>query len=158
MEEQNAMPAPVFEAVPGWGGKIKKWLKKNFSGKILPVLAVLVLLAGIAKYLSRPVGESAEKLSLEMKAKIISLTVQSGEGIIATSRRALDEYLKHFPEVKLKPEQKLYIDNYFKEKFKGVSWKTGTEAEFLKEEIKQAVDEALVLSETKLDKFRQYLK
>lgn len=152
------MPVPIFEAAPGWGGQIKKWLKKNFFGKIFPVLAILILLTGIAKYISRSAGESAEKSVLETKAQVISLAVQTGEGIIATSRRALTEYLENFPEIKLKPEQKLYIDNYFKEKFKNTSWKTGMEAKFLKEEMKQAIDEALALSESKLEKFRQYLK
>jgi len=160
----SAMPTPIFEAVPGWGGKTKKWLKKNLYDKIFPMIAVLVLLVGIAKYFSRPnsdeefVNDSPVQLGDQSKAQIMFVVIQSGEGIVATSRRAVDEYLKSFLEIELAPEQKLYIDNFFTAKFSGIDWKTGTEIEFLEDDMRQAIDEALALPESKLKKFRTYLK
>jgi len=159
MENINLVPGPIFEAKPGWGGKIKSWLNKNFNKKILPIVSIAVLLVGIASYFSAPKQEknNKENKNSQLNSAIL-IIISPGEGIIATSRRALEKYLNEVPEISLKPEQKLYIDNYFKAKFAGTEWKPGKEVAFLKEEIKKAVDEALALSESKLEKFRTYLK
>ncbi len=39
--------SPIFQAKPGWGGKLKKWLSRHFPTKILPVLAFGALALGI---------------------------------------------------------------------------------------------------------------
>ncbi len=157
-EEKYTSLGPIFEAGPGWEKKIKNWLKTNSKKKILPAVATLILLSGVAYFFSQPDKQKARDHPGEVKAQILSLEIMPGEGIIATSRRALEKYLGDFPEIKLKPEQKLYIDNYFKAKFSGTAWKPREKAEFSKQDMEKAINEALVLPESKLEKLRQYLK
>ncbi len=156
-EEKHESLGPIFEAGPGWGEKIRSWLEANFKKKIFPVAATLVLLSGIAYFFSQP-DKQNQNSPKNTEAQIISLEITPGEGTIATSRRALENYLGKFPEIKLKPEQKLYIDNYFKTKFGGTLWKPGEKIEFSKKDMEKAVNEALALPESKLEKLRSYLK
>ncbi|HEY4484338.1 MAG TPA: hypothetical protein VI978_01280 [Candidatus Paceibacterota bacterium] len=157
-EEQNKFTAgPVFESGPGWGKKINSWIKKNFWKKIFPALAITILLIGIASVYSRPpkTAKIEDKLSATDSLEIM---VEKGDGIIALARKALNNYLEGLPEVKLKPEQKLYIDNFFKSKMSGQILQVGQKIDFLKNDLEQAVKEALALPENKLEKLRQYLK
>ncbi|MBI2676822.1 MAG: hypothetical protein HYX21_02645 [Candidatus Yanofskybacteria bacterium] len=157
-EEQVSLPTgPVFEAGPGWGKKVSSWFKRNFGKRILPFVAAVVLLIGIASAFSRP-SKTVNTENKPLTANFLEVSVEKGDGIIALSRKALNKYLEEFPEIKLKPEQKLYIDNFFKSKMDGKFFVLGEKAQFTKADIEQAVRESLALSESKLEKFRQYLK
>ncbi len=50
-QEPLDLNSPLFAPRPGWGGKIKKWLKSHF-GMILPYLAFAVLGLGLYLLLS----------------------------------------------------------------------------------------------------------
>ncbi|MDO8495437.1 MAG: hypothetical protein Q7S32_02860 [bacterium] len=160
--KKNTLPGPVFEAGPGWGEKIGRWIKDNALSKILPVFATIVLLAGIAKVYSKPSQPEEtpeDKLSQQEETpQEILVQVRPRDGIVFVSRRALDEYLKEFPELKLKPEERLHIENIFLTKFKGVVLSAGQEVAFLKTDLAEAINEALQLSEGKRQKLRAYIK
>lgn len=157
----NIIPDPIFEPGPGWGKKIKNWLERNFYQKILPSLAVLVLLAGLAanyNYHGSDRQQEGRRFSLPLAADI-SVIVRTGDGIIRISRQALDQYLKNYPELaaSLKPEHRLYVDNFFAGKFSGEKLTVGQEILFSLDDLRQATEEALNLPEGKLAKFRSYL-
>lgn len=159
-KEQNTLPGPVFEAGPGWGEIIGRWIRNNWATKIFPALAVLILLAGIAKVYSQPKEELSQKKEnyAPPSEEAITVSVNKGDGIIAVTRRVLQEYLKEFPEISLKPEEKLHVENFFQVKFKGTSLTVGREIKFLKADLQQAVNEALKLTEGQRQKLRAYLK
>lgn len=155
-QEKYVSPGPVFEAKPGWGGKLKKFLKADFKKKILSAAAIFILLIGVALLFSKPSRTVTEKH--KSKVENISVTVRPGDGIIAVARRALEVYLKEKSEVKLLPEQKIYIDNFFKSLFGKEKLAAGQEIKFAKTDLDKAVKEALALPESKLVKLREYLK
>lgn len=50
-EEEIELPEGLnFEGGDGWGAKLSKWIKDNFSSVILPVIALLILGGGIYLY------------------------------------------------------------------------------------------------------------
>lgn len=154
MKTEYTAAGPVFEPAPGWGGKIKNWLSKNFSRRVLPATAVVILLWGISTFLSRPADK---KTSKELMSSIL-VQVEKGDGAIFLARKALTQYLYGFPDIVLKPEQKIYIDNFFKEKLSEQKFVVDQKAEFLRKDLEQAVSEALRLPESKLEKLRAYLR
>lgn len=160
MPEQNTLPGPVFEAGPGWGGKLGRWIKARWNTRILPAIAVMILLTGIARVYSRPANDNliTEGNFPFPSPEAVSIQVQKGEGVIAVSRRALIAYLQDFPDIQLKPEERLHIDNFFKTKFQNTTMVVGQEIGFIKEDIQQAINEALQLSEGQRQKLRAYLK
>ncbi len=124
------------------------------------MVAAIILLVGIAKVYSRPEGKNIikeEDLS-SSPPKQVSATVEKGDGVIMVSRRALAIYLQEFPDIQLKPEEHLHIDNFFKEKMRSTILSTGQEIDFLKEDLQQAINEALQLSERQRQELRAYLK
>ena len=160
MPEQNTLPGPLFEAGPGWGEKLGRWIKAKWSTRIFPLVAAIILLVGIAKIYSRPENKNIlneEGLSASPSEKVNAM-VEKGDGIIAVSRRALTTYLQEFPDIQLKPEERLHIDNFFKERFRGIVLLAGQGVDFLKEDFQQAINEALQLSERQRQELRAYLK
>ncbi len=160
-EPQNLLPGPVFEAGPGWGQKLGRWLKRNGLNKIIPTIFVLLLLAGVAKIYSHPKAKKEPLVGSSPTSQAqtnISVTVQKGDGVIAVSRRALSEYLKGFPDIILKPEEHLHIDNFFKTKYQNTNLVIGQSIEFSKTDLEKAVNEALQLSPTQRQQLRAYLK
>lgn len=160
MPEQNTLPGPVFEAGPGWGEKLGRWIKAKWSTRVFPVAAAIILLVGIAKIYSRPEDKNIidkEDLSASQPEKV-SAVVEKGDGIIAVSRRALAVYLQEFPDIQLQSEERLHIDNFFKEKLRGAVLSVGEEIDFLKEDFQQAINEALQLSAGQRQKLRAFLK
>lgn len=161
MPEQDTLPGPTFEAGPGWGEKIGRWVKARWSTRVFPIIAALILLAGIAKIYSGPREENIineEDLSAGQQTNKVSAIVEKGDGIIAVSRRALAVYLQEFPDIQLKPEERLHIDNFFKEKLRSSILSAGAEIDFLKEDFQQAINEALQLTEGQRQKLRAFLK
>lgn len=160
-EKQNAVPGPVFEAGPGWGERLGRWIKENWTTKLFPTIAVVILLAGIAKVYSQPsekkLARKEEVFAPDSPAEVYA-TINKGDGIITISRRALTEYLKAFPDIQLKPEERLHIENLFQTKFRGTALIVGQEIKFLKADLEQAVNEALKLTDGQRQKLRAYLK
>jgi len=39
--------SPIFTPRPGWGGKLKQWLSKNFESRVLPLISSAVLATGL---------------------------------------------------------------------------------------------------------------
>lgn len=160
-ESPNTLPGPMFEAGPGWGERLGQWIRSRWSTKLFPAIAVVVLLAGMAKVYSQPQekepAKDKESFRSDFQAEI-SATVNKGDGIIVVSRRALAAYLKEFPDIQLKPEEHLYIENFFQTKFREIAPAIGQEIKFLKTDFEQSVNEALQLTEGQRQKLRDYLK
>ena len=58
MDKQPTIPeldikSPIFTPRPGWGGKMKKWFKKNWRPYILPGSISALVTMGIYKLLSQ---------------------------------------------------------------------------------------------------------
>lgn len=51
LPEQHIIKSPIFKPELGWGGRIKNWLKNNFTHYIFPMISVLVLLLGLYRIL-----------------------------------------------------------------------------------------------------------
>lgn len=45
--------SPIFTPNPGWGGKLKIWIRKNWGDYILPALAVTILIIGLLRFFDR---------------------------------------------------------------------------------------------------------
>lgn len=166
--------SPVFEPGPGWGAKFKK----NFTKRILPLIAVLVVVIGLIMFLGRdrketgitPEGEpqiqETESISVEkvvtqegQQEFIYKATAQKGEGTTHLARRSLREYLNASPLINsdLKSEHKIYIEDYLKdlhgERFLGL----GEKVEFSANEISRAIEMARGLSSNQLKNLSQYV-
>lgn len=152
--EQTTLPGPMFEAGPGWGKRLKQWWQRNFRRKILPTVAMLFFLAGIASIYSPPVP--SEKPTTEEVEKV-AVYVQKGEGMVMVTRRALFQYLSQAPNIVLRPEEKLYIENFFSKKIAS-SLTVGQEVVFLFSDFSKAVSEAQQMTEGQRQKLRLYLK
>lgn len=169
----SELPGPIFEAKPGWGGKLANWLKRNFKKKILPIIiVVLVALISWAFLIKERAGQEKELFKEEEKIekkegvvikeiegkKIFKLTARKGEGITHLARRALKEYLNENQEAgkDLKAEHKIFIEDYLKDLHGERFLNLGEELEFSADDIGKAIGEAKNLSENELANLSQY--
>lgn len=144
---------PIFEAGPGWGFKIKKWLNKNFFRKVLPAITVLVLVFGLFLFF-----KNYEKTDKNKRANtnIITQTVLVGDSKTLVTRRALVSYLEKFPE-SLSNGQKVFIEETLRKMISG-NLAANMRIEFKTEDIKTAIDKSLRLSPAQLEKWGEYAK
>lgn len=174
--QSNQQPGPVFEAGPGWGGK----LKKNFTKIVLSLIVVLVVAMGLIMFLNRGGEETkislpeietekiqeVEQVSIEetvtetgQTGNVYKAAAQSGEGITHLARRTLKEYLDKNPSVGsgLTVEHKIYIEDYLKDLRGERFLALGEEIEFSADEITAAIETAERLSGSQLSNLSQYL-
>jgi len=131
---------PVFEAGPGWGFRIRRWLGKKFLGTILPSIVIIILAIGFFIVYK---NHTAIK-DKTPEAKTISMTVMATDSKTLLARKALAEYLIKFPGDILTNGQKVFIEEIMRKKIDG-TLAVGALIEFGIEDIKTAIDQSLQL-------------
>lgn len=165
-QKTSSLPGPFFEAGPGWGERINCWLKKNFFIRLLPTIIFALVLIIVAKTFSHPHKPLASSPPSPLPSlATIAVTVETGDGVIALTRRALTQYLIQTPgstsslqaTPSLSPGEKLAIDNFFKEKYRNQVLAVGQKIDFLAEDFRQAIAQARQLSPHQRQEFEKYL-
>lgn len=106
---------------------------------------------------SKPETAPVER-KIEMKDNVISVSAMPSEGVTHLGRQALKEYLKANSALTLKPEQKIYIEDYLKDKTSQTSLQLGETKSFSSDLIKEAVDAAQKLNEKQIENLSKYVK
>lgn len=85
-------------------------------------------------------------------------TAGRGDGVTHLARRALANYLEKNPDSALKPEHKIYIEDYLR-KHVGFRGKVhiGTSIEFNKDLVRQAIEQSKKLNENQLKNLHKYV-
>lgn len=143
---------PVFEAGPGWGFYVKKWLKKYFLKIIIPA-AIAVIVIGILT--AQRGTENGEKT--ETADETVKITVMRGDGLVLVCRRALAEYLKIFSQ-ELTAGQKVFIEEILRKKIGIKKLIIGEEVEFSFNDIKEAILQSKNLSPYQLQVWEDYAR
>ncbi|MDP3954303.1 MAG: hypothetical protein Q8Q06_02710 [bacterium] len=153
----DSSPGPVFEFEPGWGKKLNKWLRTNGIAKLLPVIAVIVLLAGVFSVLQ---NRNNDKLSLDLdkisdSQEAIIQIAQPRDGYSVLARRALTEYMAVISE-SLTPGQKLFIEETLREIVEKDTLEIGQEVKFLKADISSAISNSKNLTASQLQRWEAW--
>lgn len=80
----------------GWGSKIAKWIKNNFSAIILPIIALIILGGGIYLY-SQQKGEGLDITQKELESGITTIDLEETEPIVE-EELAEEELIEQEPE------------------------------------------------------------
>lgn len=179
---EEIIGGPEFEPAPGWGHKVNGWLKKYFNKVILPGIAMLILVMGITNYTSDnadrdpfaldEVGitgivkldeeESVELVEvIETDSGIAIEIIQSaepGDGVTHLARKSLKKYLELNPDIQLKDEHKIYIEDYLKDKVGSQPLEIGDTIRFSTDDISTAIDGALSLTDAQVQNLSQYVQ
>lgn len=87
----------------------------------------------------------------------IAVTVQRSEGYTHLARRALAAYLQDNPNSNLKPEQKIYIEDYVQKKIADKPHLyAGDKIEISKDLLQEAIGKALQLTPRQITNLHQY--
>lgn len=78
---QQNLIGPKFETSGGWGEKSGKWLKRNFSKIVLPIIIVLILAGGFAFFGKEKTSENqnAEKVNIDNIISEIKISSENNE-------------------------------------------------------------------------------
>lgn len=99
----------------------------------------------------------ADNFSQELGVKKHVETAQEGEGITHLARRALKNYLQDNPQsFQVSPEHKVYIEDYLAKKMGGQTLKLGQTVEFSDDLLKEAIQEAEMLSPQQIENLGQF--
>lgn len=143
------------------------------TGKISPEI-----FKNLPAELPKPISQESEltpgqKLKLEelpLKEKQIPATgrkeagkyieiTQKGEGLTHLARRALKNYLRdHSQDFEVRPEHKIYIEDYLAKSLGGKWLNTGEEIGFSEELIQEALNKAKNLTQLQLQNLTQFVK
>lgn len=93
---------------------------------------------------------------VEMKEDQIVVLAGTGDGVTHLAREALREYLKVDAGVTLNAEQKIFVEDYLKDRTTSTRLAVGEGKNFSKETIKQAVDAAQKLNENQIKNLSKY--
>ena len=94
--------------------------------------------------------------TIKREGEIIEKAV-NGEGVTHLGRRALKDYLQDKPQEKeLTKEQKIYIEDYLKDKTGSRSLNVGDEISFSEKTIQEAIDASLTLTPNQLKNLEKY--
>ena len=85
----------------------------------------------------------------------IAARTEKGEGVTHLARRALKDYLRENPQ-ELSNEQKIYIEDYLKDKVGSRPLEVGEEIGFSKVNIQEAIDASLQLDQQELKNLEPY--
>jgi len=169
----NTQSGPVFEAAPGWGGRMYGWLESNLEKIVLPVLAIAILLVGIVLYLitKKPVGPATEPIAnvTEVKtplgesifndeSKVYAQKAKSGQGVTHLARAALSSHLSLNPTSNLTREHMVYIEDYLQNKVGNRYLEVGETLEFSTSDIEEAMGRARKLKPEELENLSKYVK
>lgn len=96
--------------------------------------------------------------TVETKGEEIVVTAGKGDGITHLARQALKEYMKADSGVALNAEQKIYVEDYLKDRNVSGRLAMGDSKNFSRESIKQAIDAAKNLNERQIQNLSKYTK
>lgn len=104
------------------------------------------------------VAPVAIERTVETKGEEIVVTAGKGDGITHLARQALKEYMKADSGVALNAEQKIYVEDYLKDRNVSGRLAMGDSKNFSRESIKQAIDAAKNLNERQIQNLSKYTK
>lgn len=96
--------------------------------------------------------------TVETKGEEIVVTAGKGDGVTHLARQALKEYMKADSGVALNAEQKIYVEDYLKDRNVSGRLAMGDSKNFSRESIKQAIDAAKNLNESQIQNLSKYTK
>lgn len=96
------MPSPLFSPRPGWGGRLREWLRENAYlavFRLVLFVAIVVLIQSIVR--NRPPQPSALSPSPSTDASAVEghrPVAVRGDGASQLAQRALIEHLTEYPD------------------------------------------------------------
>lgn len=155
----NDLPGPVFRSRPGWGGRLRAWLRENlyvliFRGVLLLALVLIVH----SLWRARLTGTVVATPSPAPLAQIPHIqTARPGEGVFHLAARALDAYLAAHAATLAPVEHLAAVDTL---------WRThgparlavGQTLDFDDRTVSDAIAAAKAMSPVRRKEFSQYLK
>lgn len=103
---------------------------------------------------AQPVVKADRKV--EMKEDQIVVLAGTGDGVTHLARQALREYLKADAGVTLNVEQKIFVEDYLKDRTASARLAVGEGKNFSKDTIKQAIEAAQKLNENQIKNLSRY--
>jgi hypothetical protein len=107
-----------------------------------------------------PISSPPTEVTPEVKTLVTSYTekAQKGEGLTHLARRVLSKYLKdHAQSFQLRPEHKIYIEDYLAKEM-GYRWlQLGEEITFSADLIQRAINQAQNLTPAQIQNLSQYV-
>lgn len=151
-------PGPIFEPGPGWGGKLKKWIKKYILGGDCSLCRATryVLIFGIVFLLLMAPKINEKKQPTPITENNISEIVRPGDGRIHLARRMLANYLAQNTETQLLNGQKVFIETILSEAILKEAVRAGNKVEIETDEIKKAIGKSESLTASQLQKWGKY--
>lgn len=98
--------------------------------------------------------EPSQKQEVIKDGKIIEIA-EKGEGVTHLARKAAKNYLKN-KDKKLTKEQKVYVEDYLKDKVGSRPLEVGEKVTFSKKQIQDAIDASLQLNQNQLKNLEKY--
>ena len=146
--------SPIFTPRPGWGGKLKNWLRKNGQSKLLPILSVALLVLGLFAYWN---GKDRQTTSDDISAKTIYKVAEPRQGLPPLARAAINDYLTS-NNIELSQEQKLYAETYLVDLVGKRSVSVGETISFEASQLSEVVEKAKALTPYQIQEWSKYLK
>lgn len=94
----------------------------------------------------------------EVKEDQIIVKAGSGDGVTHLARQALKEYVKTDSAIKLSAEQKIYVEDYLKDRTSNQRLAIGNSKNFSKDMVKQAIEASQKLNEKQIQNLGKYVK
>lgn len=157
-ESKYTASGPIFEPGPGWGIKLKKWVKKYALGGDCTLCRATryVLVFGVVVLLLLIPPTNERRKTSPITANKVSETVQPRDGQTHLVRRILARYLAQNTELKLINGQKIFIETILRETIPNQLVRVGNEIEIEVGEIKKAVERSKSLTASQLQKWEKY--
>lgn len=146
--------SPIFTPRPGWGGKLKNWLKTNGQPKVLPVASIAILAIGLFVYLN---GKGNQNPNIDVSAQAIEKIAEPRQGLTHLARSAIYDYLTA-NDVELSAEQKLYAETYLVSILGKKSVSVGEKVVFESDKLSESVEKAKNLTPYQIQEWSKYLK
>ncbi|MEX1064272.1 MAG: hypothetical protein WD898_01665 [Candidatus Paceibacterota bacterium] len=151
-ETKRLYGGPVFEAGPGWGNRLGKWLKKILARPALPPIAIMLLLVGLF-LIFRP-NKTQDVRDTKMLSTITE-TVVRGDSYALIARRAISSYLANAPEHELTNGQRLFIEENIRRRVEDQTLAVGSKVVFTTMELEKVIDDAKRLRQSTLQKWEE---
>lgn len=109
---------------------------------------------------SSQTASSAEKAEIvKVESGKYTVKADKGAGITHLARKALAQYLTNNPDAAkdLKPEQKIYIEDFLRKQIGSYGLKIGQELTFDDNQIKDAIDKSQKLTDKQIQNLHKYV-
>lgn len=153
---------PIFEFGPGWGTKIKRWLKKYVLASDCPLCrnTRYVLIAGVIILIFfrpqlKPFTNQKEPV---IATTTINTIVQKGDSKTTVARRILADYLKSSQDLSLSAGQKVFVETKMVKLMANVALQVGQTVELRIEDVHKLGHQAESLSPSALKKWEGYAR